>query len=73
MPEDSLLDAAGRPTRDGAVMFQEPRGALIAMGEHKGSGLAILCELLAGRVDRWPDQPARATRRRAGSSTTCSR
>jgi uncharacterized oxidoreductase len=31
-------------------MFQEPRGALIAMGEHKGSGLAILCELLAGAL-----------------------
>ncbi|HLT02257.1 MAG TPA: malate/lactate/ureidoglycolate dehydrogenase [Geminicoccaceae bacterium] len=50
VPEDSLLDAAGRPTRDPAVMFQEPRGALIAMGEHKGSGLAIVCELLAGAL-----------------------
>jgi hydroxycarboxylate dehydrogenase B len=50
VPEDSLLDAAGRPTRDPAVMFQEPRGALIPMGEHKGSGLAIMCELLAGAL-----------------------
>src|SRR5690606_33640826 len=50
VPEDSLLDAAGRPTRDPAVMFQEPRGALVAMGEHKGSGLAIVCELLAGAL-----------------------
>jgi uncharacterized oxidoreductase len=49
-PDDSLLDAAGRPTRDPAVMFSEPQGALIAMGEHKGSGLAILCELLAGAL-----------------------
>jgi len=49
-PEDSLLDPAGRPTRDPTVMFQEPRGALVAMGEHKGSGLAILCELLAGAL-----------------------
>ncbi|MGH6897339.1 MAG: malate/lactate/ureidoglycolate dehydrogenase [Geminicoccaceae bacterium] len=49
-PEDSLLDAAGRPTRDPAVMFREPQGALIPMGEHKGSGLAILCELLAGAL-----------------------
>jgi uncharacterized oxidoreductase len=31
-------------------MFQEPQGALIAMGEHKGSGLAIICELLAGAL-----------------------
>jgi hydroxycarboxylate dehydrogenase B len=50
VPDDSLLDPAGRPTRDPAVMFQEPRGALVAMGEHKGSGLAILCELLAGAL-----------------------
>jgi hydroxycarboxylate dehydrogenase B len=50
VPEDCLLDAAGRPTRDGNVMFTEPRGAMVAMGEHKGSGLAILCELLAGAL-----------------------
>jgi uncharacterized oxidoreductase len=59
VPEDSLLDAAGRATRDPAVMFQEPRGALVAMGEHKGSGLAILCELLAGALTgAWTSQPA---------------
>ena len=50
VPDGSLLDAEGRPTRDPSVMFQEPRGALVAMGEHKGSGLAILCELLAGAL-----------------------
>jgi hydroxycarboxylate dehydrogenase B len=50
VPDGSLLDAAGRPTRDGGVMFAEPRGAMVAMGEHKGSGLAILCELLAGAL-----------------------
>lgn len=49
-PEGSLLDADGHPTRDAAVMFQRPQGALVAMGEHKGSGLAILCELLAGAL-----------------------
>jgi uncharacterized oxidoreductase len=58
VPEDSLLDAAGRATRDPAVMFQEPRGALLAMGEHKGSGLAIVCELLAGALSGgWTSQP----------------
>ena len=50
VPEDSLLDALGRPTRDPAVMFEDPRGALMPMGEHKGSGLAIMCELLAGAL-----------------------
>jgi hydroxycarboxylate dehydrogenase B len=57
-PADSLLDAAGRATRDPGVMFQEPRGALIPMGEHKGSGLAIMCELLAGALTGgWTIQP----------------
>jgi hydroxycarboxylate dehydrogenase B len=50
VPADSVLDAEGRPTRDPAVMFGKPQGALIAMGEHKGSGLAIICELLAGAL-----------------------
>ena len=58
VPAGSLLDAAGRPTRDGSVMFAEPKGAMIAMGEHKGSGLAILCELLAGALTGgWTLQP----------------
>jgi uncharacterized oxidoreductase len=58
VPEDSLLDAAGRPTRDGNVMFALPKGAMIAMGEHKGSGLAIVCELLAGALTGgWTLQP----------------
>jgi hydroxycarboxylate dehydrogenase B len=57
-PEGSLLDADGRPTRDAAVMFAEPRGALLSMGEHKGSGLAILCELMAGALTgSWTIQP----------------
>jgi hydroxycarboxylate dehydrogenase B len=50
VPEGSVLDVTGRPTRDPSVMYQEPRGALIAMGEHKGSGLAVVCELLAGAL-----------------------
>jgi uncharacterized oxidoreductase len=49
-PEGSLLDAEGRATRDPGAMFREPRGALIGMGLHKGAGLAILCELLAGAL-----------------------
>lgn len=58
VPEDSVLDVEGFPTRNPGVMFGEPRGALVAMGEHKGSGLAILCELLAGALTGgWTIQP----------------
>jgi uncharacterized oxidoreductase len=60
-PDGCLLDSAGRPTRDGSVMFVEPRGVLLAMGDHKGSGLAVLCELLAGALTggrtAQPDHP----------------
>ena len=51
VPSDTLLDGEGRVTTDPAGMFRHPRqGALIAMGEHKGSGLAIVCELLGAAL-----------------------
>jgi uncharacterized oxidoreductase len=50
VPEGVLIDAQGRPTTDPAVMFQEPRGALLPFGLHKGYGLAVACELLAGAL-----------------------
>ncbi|MGF1625930.1 MAG: malate/lactate/ureidoglycolate dehydrogenase [Alphaproteobacteria bacterium] len=48
LEEGLVIDHAGRPTTDPAAMFQEPTGALVGMGQHKGSGLALICELLAG-------------------------
>lgn len=58
VPEDSVLDADGFPTRNAAAMFSTPRGALVSMGEHKGSGLAIMCELMAGALTGgWTIQP----------------
>ncbi|MBT5435732.1 MAG: malate/lactate/ureidoglycolate dehydrogenase, partial [Rhodospirillaceae bacterium] len=49
LPEGVMMDRDGAMTRDpGAMVDNEDGGALIAMGEHKGSGLAVLCDLLAG-------------------------
>lgn len=45
-----LIDEHGRPTRDPGVMFREPHGALLPFGEHKGYGLAVACEILAGAL-----------------------
>ena len=48
-----LIDAAGHPTTDAAVVVSNPPGlfgAILPFGEHKGSGLAIACELLAGAL-----------------------
>jgi uncharacterized oxidoreductase len=45
-----LLDPRGRPTRDPAVMFAEPKGAVLTFGEHKGYGLALFAELLGAAL-----------------------
>lgn len=59
LPPDALVGPDG-PTGDPAVLYQlEPGkppnsllgpGALRAMGDHKGSGLSVMCELLAGAL-----------------------
>lgn len=51
VPEGSLVDHAGQPTTDpGAMYGGGPRGALLPFGQHKGSGLALMCEILAGAL-----------------------
>jgi uncharacterized oxidoreductase len=50
MIEGALLDHEGRPTTDPGVMYRERRGVVLPFGEHKGSGLALICELLAGAI-----------------------
>jgi uncharacterized oxidoreductase len=49
--EGALLDHAGRPTTNPSVMYaKEDRGVVLPFGEHKGSGLALICEILAGAI-----------------------
>jgi len=43
-----LIDNTGRPTTDPNVMFRNPPGAVLPIGEHKGYGLAMICEVMAG-------------------------
>ena len=50
MLDGALLDHAGKPTDNPSVMYTEPRGVVLPFGEHKGSGLALVCELLAGAI-----------------------
>ena len=63
LPPDALLDAVGRPSRDPAALFAEPRGALLAFGEHKGSGLALMCEILGSALFGGPVMQGPPTRR----------
>ena len=50
LPEGQLLDNLGRPTVDPRYGVVEPLGALRTFGEHKGFGLALVCELLGGAL-----------------------
>lgn len=45
-----LLDDQGRPTTDPKFGAVPPLGALLTFGEHKGFGLALVCELLGGAL-----------------------
>jgi uncharacterized oxidoreductase len=45
-----LLDDRGEPTTDPKYGVVEPLGALRTFGEHKGFGLALVCELLGGAL-----------------------
>ncbi|WP_230533843.1 malate/lactate/ureidoglycolate dehydrogenase [Microvirga roseola] len=48
--DDTLIDADGEPTNDPSVMYQDPIGAILPFGGHKGYGLGIIAELLAGAL-----------------------
>jgi uncharacterized oxidoreductase len=50
VPEGTLIDREGRPTTDPGPMVDRFEGALTAFGAHKGSGLAVLCELLGAAL-----------------------
>ncbi|MGF1474419.1 MAG: malate/lactate/ureidoglycolate dehydrogenase [Geminicoccaceae bacterium] len=50
VPEGTLMDAEGRMTTDPSAIVERKEGALTAFGQHKGSGLAIICELFAGAL-----------------------
>lgn len=62
LPADVLLDPQGQPTRDPAQLFAG--GALLPFGDHKGSGLALMCEILGSAMFGGPVQHEVPTRRR---------
>ncbi len=60
-PEGTLIDSKGQPTRDPNVMYDEPTGAMLPFGGHKGYALAVVAELLAGALSGGPTiQPGNA-------------
>lgn len=49
-PENCLIDPDGQPTTDPKVFYADPPGAILPIAGHKGYGLGILCEILAGAL-----------------------
>ncbi|MFO0916738.1 MAG: malate/lactate/ureidoglycolate dehydrogenase [Planctomycetaceae bacterium] len=50
IPPGLILDADGQPTTDPATFYGPPMGAILPFGGHKGSGLSVFCEILAGSL-----------------------
>ncbi|CAH2599148.1 Hydroxycarboxylate dehydrogenase B [Rhodovastum atsumiense] len=79
VPEGALIGADGRLSTDPATLYGslEPNGprkpengtgAIRAFGEHKGSGLAFMCEILAGVLcGGGPSGPRHGPERRIGN------
>jgi len=59
-PAGVLIDYAGNSTTNPAVMYEEPLGALLTAGGHKGYALAMVCDLLGSALfGGHTPQPAR--------------
>ena len=50
VPDNCLLDGQGRPTNDPKAFYANPPGAILPFGAHKGYGLSIIVEMLAGAL-----------------------
>jgi len=48
LPPGALIDGKGNDTTDPAAFLRERTASLLSFGEHKASGLALVCQLLAG-------------------------
>jgi hydroxycarboxylate dehydrogenase B len=50
LPEAYFVDAEGNPSRDPNAFYADPPGAILPFGGHKGFGIAVFCEILAGSL-----------------------
>ncbi len=45
-----LIDAEGKATNDPGIFYGDPPGAILPISGHKGSGLSLIIEMLAGAL-----------------------
>jgi len=50
VPPGSIVDADGYPTTDATKFYGPPAGALLPFGGHKGFGLGLVTDILAGAL-----------------------
>ncbi len=50
VPDKAIIDAEGKPTNDPKVFYADPPGAILPVGGHKGFGLGVMVEMLAGAL-----------------------
>jgi uncharacterized oxidoreductase len=50
VPEGCIIDSEGKPTTDPRVFYGDPPGAILSIAGHKGYGLGMLCEVMAGAL-----------------------
>ncbi len=50
LPDNCVIDHTGQVTRDPATYEGPPVGAILPVGGHKGSGLSVIIEVLAGAL-----------------------
>ena len=50
VPDGCILDGDGQPTNDPRAFYASPPGAILPLGGHKGYGLSVLAEVLAGAL-----------------------
>ena len=48
--DDAVIGPDGRQTASPKSIFEEPYGAMLPFGQHKGYGLSMICEILAGAL-----------------------
>jgi uncharacterized oxidoreductase len=50
VPDGCILDGDGEPTSDPKAFYASPPGAILPFGGHKGYGLSVIAEVLAGAL-----------------------